>query len=1155
MAMKPQSYSSSPRLKNTVRLQLNALEERAVPASFTVDTISDEPVTGKLTLREAFTKANANNEDDTIILSETLNNQTIKLTGGELKSAEAGKGLSIEYSGPNPGVTIDAQSKSRIFNVAAGAKLTLPTMTLINGKADKGGAIFNAGELFIQRTTIKSNESTSEGGAVFSGLDSILTVSGSTISENSATTNGGAFSAIQAKTFRIFNSLINSNSATLEGGGVYGGNLTVLNSTFSSNSADLNGGGLWFNGQLLCVNSTFYDNAADYDSNNTGIGGSLFAATGSDGRVTNSLMVGNEVGKSPNAKSNEIAGTLSVANSKFNIVGDGVGTGGLVDGVEGNIVGTINALTVLDKTLALNGAFSGEPLTHALIAGSKAINAGSNALAISPVTSSALSSDGRGFPFARIVDTTVDIGAFELVNLTPRVVVPTSAFTILEDDKQGVTFTGTGKTITVTDDAGVSPNYTVTLKASNKAAQSAITLGTTTGLTNVAGNGTGEVSFKAPSLAIVNTALVGLKYVAAPDLNLFSEGGGGGFTITVDDGDTTAPGGAKSGNSPIDVKISSVIDTPSVTSPSTKINTAVDVVLARNAVDGTEITHFKVTNLTGGTLSYVGPLSNDSVAITNGNVQFWAGSLIDLKANPSTTLVFTPTPGFEGFASFDIQAAQGTYSQDPVGGPPNPAPEFGGPIVTSKITVGTPDSVAPVATIVTAANLGDSSKGAKTYDFTVRYTDNLAVLFSSLDGKDVRVTGPNSFNQLASLVSVDKNANGTPLVATYRITAPGGDWDFADNGAYTITLEATQISDTASNLAAAGKLGSFTANLSNPAKPVLVGSQQFAVGSDFGANGSVQFFNADKSSRLIDPLFPFEGFTGAVRVASGDVNGDGVSDIVVGTGAGRATQVKIIDGAKLTELKTIDPFEATFKGGVYVAVGDLNGDGFADIVITPDEGGGPRARVFSGKDFSQLADFFGIEDPNFRGGARAAIGDITGDGKAELVIAAGFGGGPRVSVFDGAKLSAEGGLTENQTFSRWNTWKPFGDFLTFEPGLRNGSFVAVGDVNGDGKADLVAGGGPGGGPRVTIFDGASLFASIQKPIANFFTGDVNSRGGVRVAVKNLDGDTKADVLTGSGTGSGSKVIAYVSTQVLTEQPSSLYEFDAIPGYTGGIFVG
>jgi hypothetical protein len=1146
---------SSPQLKNTVRLQLNVLEERAVPATFTVDTVSDVPVTGKLTLREAITTANANNEDDTIRLDDTLTGKTILLTGGELKSTEAGKGLAIEYSGANPSVTIDAQSNSRIFNVATGAKLTLPRLILINGKADQGGAIFNAGETFLQDITIKSNESTSEGGAVFSGLDSILTVSGSTISENSATTNGGAFSAIQAKTFRIFNSLINNNSATLEGGGVYGGNLTVLNSTFSSNSADLNGGGLWFNGQLLCVNSTFYDNAADYDSNNTGIGGSLFAATGSDGRVTNSLMVGNEVGKSPNAKSNEIAGMLSVANSKFNIVGDGVGTGGLVDGVEGNIVGTINALTVLDKTLALNGANSGTPLTHALIAGSKAINAGSNALAISPTSGSALSEDSRGFPFARIVDTTVDIGAFELVNLTPRVVVPTSAFTILEDDKQGVTFTGTGKTISVTDDVGVAPNYTVTLKASNKLAQSSITLGTTTGLTNVTGNGTGEVTFKAPTLAILNTALVGLKYVAAPDLNLFSEGGGGGFTVTVDDGDTTAPGGKKSGNSQIDVKISSVIDTPSVTSPSTKISTPVDVILSRNAVDGTEITHFKVTNLTGGTLSYVGPLSNNSVAVTNGNVQFWAGSLIDLKANANTTLVFTPTPGFEGFASFSVQAAQGTYAEDPVGGPPNPAPVFGGPIVTSKITVGNQDTVAPAGAIVTAANVGDSSKGAKTYDFTVRYTDNLAVLFSSLDSKDVRVTGPNSFNQLASLVSVDKNANGTPLVGTYRITAPGGDWDFADNGAYTISLEGNQVSDAIGNFATAGKLGSFTANLSNPAKPVLVGFQQFAVGSDFGANGSVQFFNPDKSPRLVDPLFPFPGFTGAIRVATGDLDGDGIAEILAATGPGRATQVKIVNGATLAEMKTLDIFEPTFTGGVYVAMGDLTGDGVPDFVVTPDEGGGPRARVFNGKDFSQLADFFGIEDVNFRGGARPAIGDINGDGKADLVIAAGVGGGPRVGVFDGTKLVAEGGLPDNQNFTRWNTWKPLSDFLTFEATLRNGSFIAIGDVNGDGFAELIAGGGPGGGPRVTIFDGKGLLSNVQTPVSNFFAGDTGSRGGVRVAVKNLDGDNRADLVIGSGTGGGSKVISYLGTKLTTDTPAVNFEFDAIPGFTGGIFVG
>jgi PA14 domain/Pectate lyase superfamily protein len=129
---------------------------------------------------------------------------------------------------------------------------------------------------------------------------------------------------------------------------------------------------------------------------------------------------------------------------------------------------------------------------------------------------------------------------------------------------------------------------------------------------------------------------------------------------------------------------------------------------------------------------------------------------------------------------------------------------------TFLATLPNPDTTAPTAT-VTAANV--TTAGGVTYDFTVTYSDNVAVNATTLDGSDVRVTGPNSFNQLASLVSVNAGGNGTSRTATYRVAAPGGVWDTADNGTYTLALQAGQVSDTSGNFVASGPLGSFVVNL------------------------------------------------------------------------------------------------------------------------------------------------------------------------------------------------------------------------------------------------------------------------------------------------------------------------------------------------------
>ncbi|MFO0936976.1 MAG: FG-GAP-like repeat-containing protein [Gemmataceae bacterium] len=372
---------------------------------------------------------------------------------------------------------------------------------------------------------------------------------------------------------------------------------------------------------------------------------------------------------------------------------------------------------------------------------------------------------------------------------------------------------------------------------------------------------------------------------------------------------------------------------------------------------------------------------------------------------------------------------------------------------------------------------------------------------------------------------------GTGADRTISLTTAGGQL-----GSSTVTVTVTD----AGNLST-----SSTLTITVTAPHTLVGYRQFSVGEDRGKN-ILSGFNPDGSLRY--SLTPFGSFTGGIRTAAGDFNGDGVADIVVATGPGSATHVKIFDGVTQAELFTIDPFEASFTGGLYVAAGDINGDGKADLAITPDEGGGPRCRVFNGNGFTQIADFFGIDDTNFRGGARASIGDMNGDGKGDLQVVAGFGGGPRVACFDGSQLGSNGGP------------KLFNDFFAFEQSLRNGIFVASGDVNGDGYADLVAGGGPGGGPRVFILDGKSLVqngSDTLVSVGNYFAGDISNRGGIRVAVKDLDGDNKADVVTGSGVNAGSHVSAYLgkNTTPLGGTPPIFLDFNAFAGFSGGVFVG
>ncbi|MBX9585038.1 MAG: hypothetical protein K2X87_32435 [Gemmataceae bacterium] len=298
------------------------------------------------------------------------------------------------------------------------------------------------------------------------------------------------------------------------------------------------------------------------------------------------------------------------------------------------------------------------------------------------------------------------------------------------------------------------------------------------------------------------------------------------------------------------------------------------------------------------------------------------------------------------------------------------------------------------------------------------------------------------------------------------------------------------------------------------------------------------------------------------RTAEADVNGDRVPDAILVTGPGTPIRFAVVSGADNTTvlIPPTAPFAGSedFTGGGFVSAADIDNDGRAEVVLSPDQGGGPRVTIFSlvGTTAAVRANFLGItDDPGFRGGARTGAGDVNGDGFADVAVAAGFLGGPRVAIFSGATLFG-------------TPAKLVGDFFAF-PGedavrLRNGAYVAVGDVSGDGSADLIFGGGPGGAPRVFILSGALVAAdnvsgAYAAPVANFFVaGDSTDRGGVRLAAKDADGDNRADVAAGSGSGSAARVRVYLGRNFTTTGEPTTFQ-DLTPfgsaALADGVYVG
>jgi hypothetical protein len=194
---------------------------------------------------------------------------------------------------------------------------------------------------------------------------------------------------------------------------------------------------------------------------------------------------------------------------------------------------------------------------------------------------------------------------------------------------------------------------------------------------------------------------------------------------------------------------------------------------------------------------------------------------------------------------------------------------------------------------------------------------------------------------------------------------------------------------------------------------------------------------ANGTATMVHEFFAYAPiFVGGVTVAAGDVNGDGFSDIITGPGPGGGPDVRVFSGATLgsagptpTPLKEFFAYSPIFDGGVYVAAGDVNGDGFADIITGAGAGGGPNVTVFSGVDLTILQNYFPYS-PIFDGGVRVSfISDTDGDGIGEIAVAPGPGGGPDVRIFDGGQLPQGTTPTQLDEFFAYSTTFAGGVFV------------------------------------------------------------------------------------------------------------------------------
>jgi FtsP/CotA-like multicopper oxidase with cupredoxin domain len=336
----------------------------------------------------------------------------------------------------------------------------------------------------------------------------------------------------------------------------------------------------------------------------------------------------------------------------------------------------------------------------------------------------------------------------------------------------------------------------------------------------------------------------------------------------------------------------------------------------------------------------------------------------------------------------------------------------------------------------------------------------------------------------------------------------------------------------------------------------------YATGAGAGGGPAVNIYSGLDNS-LITSFFAFEeDFTGGVQTAVADVNNDGISDVIAGAGAGGGPRVIVYDGSTnfTTQLFDFFAFSTEFSGGVDVAGGDFNADGFADIVVSAGPGGGPQVNIFDGQTGNVLTQFYAY-DVSFTGGVTVAVGDVDGSSFNSVITGAGSGGGSHVKSFRNSRffdMDADRILPGNQSITMNQT----GEFMAYEEAYTGGVQVAVGLNSGSSQGGFyrILTGTLTAGPEVTIWEAMETHDTTMdtpelsfEKVADFFAFDSTQTTGVRVGSVAVSNGSDFLASTGSGI---STVVRRYSLLPGASQPTLEEEFSPFTdGFDGGANLG